>query len=424
MTEDDLPLDDSEFHDVDYGGGEIEDGSEFEDELGDDELIDDELIASDLGSSLDDSVMRELAVTEDAAEDDGEEAESLEAEFDEDAHSGSEITDNPEVEREADDELDDDELTNEEPVDDITVEDDESRSVAYESMADEILAAAESTAHATPEINADSIDLEEDLLADDSQPTPQLWSQDIEIPAAATPVVDEPAIVAPVIIPRQPGQQPFVRKTKARELALQMLFQSDLNPASDGQDIADQLRDRLPQADLYQFAWDLYQGVLRDKEILDRDIAATATNWKVSRMAATDRNVLRLGVYELLHMDTPFGVVLDEAIDLAKKFGTGQSASFVNGVLDKLVPEAKRPTGSAASVESASVDTAVADNPAEHTASSGKFPSTSAAPNADMIPANASPEDVAKHSPGKPIAFKRKKVEETPAEPSNEESVE
>lgn len=421
MTEDDLPLDDSEFHDVDYGGSEIEDENEFEDdEFEDDELIDDELVASDLGSSLDDSVMRELAVTEDAPEDGEEEAESFEAESDKDERNVGVIPDNLEAKVEQAGE----ELVGEELADDIAVEDDESRSVAYESMADEILAAAESTVQETPEINADGIDLEEDLLADDSQPTPQLWSQDIEIPAAATPVVDEPAIVAPVIIPRQPGQQPFVRKTKARELALQMLFQSDLNPASDGQDIADQLRDRLPQADLYQFAWDLYQGVLRDKEILDRDIAATATNWKVSRMAATDRNVLRLGVYELLHMDTPFGVVLDEAIDLAKKFGTGQSASFVNGVLDKLVPEAKRPTGSAASVESTPADTAEADDPAQHPTSSGKFPATSAAPNADMIPANASPEDVAKHSPGKPIAFKRKKVEETPAEPSNEESVE
>jgi N utilization substance protein B len=59
-------------------------------------------------------------------------------------------------------------------------------------------------------------------------------------------------------------------------------------------------------------------------------------------MAPTDRNVLRLGAFELLQTDTPYQVVLDEAIDLARKFGTAQSPQFVNGILDRLIPEAKR----------------------------------------------------------------------------------
>jgi N utilization substance protein B len=70
---------------------------------------------------------------------------------------------------------------------------------------------------------------------------------------------------------------------------------------------------------------------------LDKLIADTAVNWSLHRMAATDRNVLRLGAYELLHVDTPPRVTIDEAVELAKRFGSAQSAQFVNGILDKLL---------------------------------------------------------------------------------------
>jgi N utilization substance protein B len=75
---------------------------------------------------------------------------------------------------------------------------------------------------------------------------------------------------------------------------------------------------------------------------LDRQIEATAQNWRLSRMAPTDRNVLRLGAFELLHTDTPHQVALDEAIELAKRYGTAQSGQFVNGILDRLVPTGQR----------------------------------------------------------------------------------
>jgi N utilization substance protein B len=81
---------------------------------------------------------------------------------------------------------------------------------------------------------------------------------------------------------------------------------------------------------------------------LDERIQAVATNWKLFRMAATDRNCLRLGAFELIHTDTPHRVVIDEALELAKKFGSEQSALFVNGVLDKLVPPEKRAANGAA----------------------------------------------------------------------------
>ncbi len=79
--------------------------------------------------------------------------------------------------------------------------------------------------------------------------------------------------------------------------------------------------------------------------MLDRRIVAVAENWALDRMAPTDRNVLRLAAYELLFTDTPPKVAIDEAIELARKFGTAQSSQFVNGILDQLVPEEQQPAG-------------------------------------------------------------------------------
>jgi len=128
------------------------------------------------------------------------------------------------------------------------------------------------------------------------------------------------------------------RRSKAREVALQMLFQVDLNPDVRPQAVGEMIRDSLPDLDLREFAWQLFSGTMECRAALDRMIQQTATNWKLSRMAATDRNVLRLGAYELLHTDTPRGVVIDEAVELARTFGADQSPQFVNGILDRLVP--------------------------------------------------------------------------------------
>ena len=86
-----------------------------------------------------------------------------------------------------------------------------------------------------------------------------------------------------------------------------------------------------------QFARSLVVGVRHHREELDRLIEQAAENWSLSRMAATDRNVLRLGAYELLHTSTPDRVAIDEAVELAKRFGTAQSGPFVNGILDRLM---------------------------------------------------------------------------------------
>jgi N utilization substance protein B len=82
------------------------------------------------------------------------------------------------------------------------------------------------------------------------------------------------------------------------------------------------------------FAKELVAGVLAHRDALDARISEHAKNWRLARMAAVDRNVLRLAVYELEHGDTPATVILDEAVELARRFGDEPSPAFVNGVLD------------------------------------------------------------------------------------------
>ena len=127
------------------------------------------------------------------------------------------------------------------------------------------------------------------------------------------------------------------RRSRAREIAFQVLYQDDLNPRHNPAE-ADQLIERRLRADdLVAFARDLVSGVRRYREEVDTVLEMIAANWSLKRMAATDRNVLRLGAYELLHCDTPGRVAIDEAVELAKRFGSAQSASFVNGILDKVM---------------------------------------------------------------------------------------
>ncbi len=127
------------------------------------------------------------------------------------------------------------------------------------------------------------------------------------------------------------------RRSRAREVAFQVLYQDDLNPRHNPA-LADELIGRRLRADdLRSFARDLVAGVRQNRAELDVALEKIAANWSLKRMAATDRNVLRLGAYELLHSDTPGKVAVDEAVELAKRFGSAQSASFVNGILDKVL---------------------------------------------------------------------------------------
>lgn len=128
-------------------------------------------------------------------------------------------------------------------------------------------------------------------------------------------------------------------RRKGREYALQLLFGSDL--AGAGRDVADFgafWSERRAAPEVRTFAERLVRGVAAHLGEIDAVIARHARNWAMARMAAVDRNVLRVAVYELLHVpDIPERVVLNEAIEIAKKYGGEDSGSFVNGILDDIV---------------------------------------------------------------------------------------
>jgi N utilization substance protein B len=124
-------------------------------------------------------------------------------------------------------------------------------------------------------------------------------------------------------------------RTKARETALQALYQLDAAGGS-GQEVLSGHFDPL-DADTRRFAEELVRGVQAERQLIDSIVERTSTNWRLDRMALVDRNILRLGVYELLRLpDVPVRVTLNEAVELGKKFGSDESSAFVNGILDRV----------------------------------------------------------------------------------------
>jgi N utilization substance protein B len=109
------------------------------------------------------------------------------------------------------------------------------------------------------------------------------------------------------------------------------------------QAISDFWRELPGDAEGREYADSLVRGVKADAEKLDERIRAASQNWRLERMARIDRNALRLGAYELLtHKDVPRAVILDEAVELAKRFGGEESSKFVNGVLDRIAEDLGR----------------------------------------------------------------------------------
>ena len=127
------------------------------------------------------------------------------------------------------------------------------------------------------------------------------------------------------------------RRSRAREVALQVLYQDDLNPGQSAEREEAFLKSRLRgAAENMAFARAIVSGVREKRTEIDAALTARAINWSLSRMAATDRNVLRLGAWEVLYSGAPAAVAIDEAIELAKRYGDRRSPSFVNGILDKI----------------------------------------------------------------------------------------
>ena len=127
-------------------------------------------------------------------------------------------------------------------------------------------------------------------------------------------------------------------RRKARELALQMLFQSDLS-GNDPTNVISTFEDlQKAKPNIRDFAVRVYKGTLERRDEIDDMISDQAENWRVSRMAVVDRNIIRMSIYEFMHeVDTPKLVIIDEAIEIAKKFGTQKSSQFINGILDGIL---------------------------------------------------------------------------------------
>jgi len=128
-------------------------------------------------------------------------------------------------------------------------------------------------------------------------------------------------------------------RRRAREVALQVLYQFDLNPSAAAVDPLDFLRARLQQPELIRFAEALISGVNNERERIDRILDKRSEHWRVSRMAATDRAVLRLAIFELARSETPGPVIVDEAIELARRYGAAGSPAFVSGILGRCLTD-------------------------------------------------------------------------------------
>ncbi|QEL18990.1 transcription antitermination factor NusB [Limnoglobus roseus] len=133
----------------------------------------------------------------------------------------------------------------------------------------------------------------------------------------------------------------MTRRSRAREVALQLLFQKDQNPKPISRKAIEKFaRDRLIRdGDAVEFCLRIYDEVLSNQAAIDASISATAENWRINRMLPVDRNLLRIGTYEMIHAaePTPPAVAIDEVIELARRYGSADSPGFVNGILDKII---------------------------------------------------------------------------------------
>jgi len=127
------------------------------------------------------------------------------------------------------------------------------------------------------------------------------------------------------------------RRTRARERALQALYQIDVAAEGIDEALAGFWKSFEPvEREVREMAEALVRGVAEHRRAVDEAIEEASSNWRLDRMARVDRNVLRLAVYELLETEVPVKVVINEAIELGKKFGSESSGAFVNGVLDRI----------------------------------------------------------------------------------------
>jgi len=123
-------------------------------------------------------------------------------------------------------------------------------------------------------------------------------------------------------------------RRKSRECALQMLFQWNMNRLTPSRIEASYWKSARGAESTRRFANQLFEGAAAQAESADKLIVELSKNWRLERMPEIDRSILRLAIYELRSGTAPVNVVIDEALELAKKFSTAESAPFLNGILD------------------------------------------------------------------------------------------
>jgi transcription antitermination protein NusB len=136
-------------------------------------------------------------------------------------------------------------------------------------------------------------------------------------------------------------------RRKARELALQMLFENDIAGTEPNEMFRRSADLQSAPESTRAFTERLVSGTLEHRDDLDEIISRQADHWRLSRMPIVDRNILRLALFELLHEpETPRPVIIDEALEIAKRFSTPRSSQFINGILDGVLKsrEAREPT--------------------------------------------------------------------------------
>jgi len=154
------------------------------------------------------------------------------------------------------------------------------------------------------------------------------------------------------------------KRTRARELALQFLYQMDLRGESLLPEAREFVGNEERDAETTRFALRLVQGAHEHKAEIDAMIQSVAQNWNISRMAVVDRNVLRLATYELVHCpDVPPKVAINEAIELGKRYSTQNSGAFINGILDKIMNRARTPAEAAAKPKPGPLDEELPETP-------------------------------------------------------------
>lgn len=132
---------------------------------------------------------------------------------------------------------------------------------------------------------------------------------------------------------------PLPSRRRAREVALQALYQIDLIDSADPAFLKRFIIGRVRAAPLVRFTQDLVQGVRSNLAEIDAEIESRAENWRLARMTVVDRSLLRMATFEILHTEVPPAVAADEAVELAKRYGAESSPRFVAGILAKLIAD-------------------------------------------------------------------------------------